>query len=210
LGGVDGFGGEFEGLGYEVLDGGCVEEGGRFEDDVAGLFAAAGEEALWIAEAGAALEEEEADPAGEERDGEDGIGGALGGAETDGEGVVVVVDEFVCSRKTGAHFAQRCAGLGCDFGGELVEESIQLGGGVQLRGGRFFPGGLFLRGAGGGSLFWRCGLARRHGGPIVAACSRPAGTPVLRFDCLIWVRGACGYRSCRRRCRRRVGRSGCY
>ena len=40
------------------------------------------------------LEEEEANPFGKDSDGEDGFRGALGGAEADGEGVVVVVDEF--------------------------------------------------------------------------------------------------------------------
>jgi hypothetical protein len=155
LAGVDGFGGELEGLGDEVLNGWCVEEGGCFEDDVSGHVAAAGEEAFGVAKAGAVLQEEEADPAGIEGDGEDGVGGAVGGGEADGEGVVVVVDELDGAGEAGAHFAEGGAGLGGDFGREFVEEGVQLGGGGFFRGGVLVWGRLLLRG---------CGLARRHGG----------------------------------------------
>jgi len=61
---------------------------------VANLVAAAFETAGRIAEASAVEEKKEADPARKKRDGEDGVGGAVGGAEADGEGVVVVVDEL--------------------------------------------------------------------------------------------------------------------
>ena len=105
LGGVDGFGRDLESLSDEVLNGGRVEEMRRFEDDVAGLVAAAGEEAFGVAEAGAVLQEEEADPAGIEGDGEDGVGGAVCGGEADGEGVVVVVDEFDGAGQASTHFA---------------------------------------------------------------------------------------------------------
>lgn len=86
---------------------------------MADLVAAAGEEAFGVAEASAALQEEEADPAGKKRDGEDGVGDAVGGGEADGEGVVVVVDELAGAGEAGAHFAEGGAGLGGDFGWEF-------------------------------------------------------------------------------------------
>src|ERR1700761_2266735 len=49
------------------------------------------------------LQEEEADPSGIHRDGNDGVGGAFGWAEADGESVVVVVNEFERMRKPGPH-----------------------------------------------------------------------------------------------------------
>jgi hypothetical protein len=127
LGRVDCFGRELEGLGDEVLDRGRVEEGRVFELDVADLIATALEAAGRVAEAGAVDEEKEADPAGEERNGEDGFGGALGGAESDGEGVVVVVDELDGAGEAGAYFAEGGTGLGRNLGGELIQEFIQLG-----------------------------------------------------------------------------------
>jgi hypothetical protein len=133
LSGVDGVGGEFEGLGDEVLDGGVVDHGWAFELDVPAPVAVSFEVAAGIVEAGAVDQEEEADPAGKESDGEDGFGGAFGGAESDGEGVVVVVDEFEGAGEASAHFAKGDAGLGCYFRGEFVEEAVELGG----RG--FFP-----------------------------------------------------------------------
>lgn len=63
LAGVDGFVGKLEGLGDEVLDAGRVDHGSVVELDVAGLITAAFEVAVGIAEAGAVLQEEEADPA---------------------------------------------------------------------------------------------------------------------------------------------------
>jgi len=164
LGGVEGFGGKLEGLGDEVLHGGRVEEGRGFEDDVAGFVAAAGEESFGVAEAGAALQEEETDPAGKEGDGEDGVGGAVGGGEADGEGVVVVVDELDGAGEAGAHFAEGGAGLGGDFGREFVEEDVELGGGGYFWGRLFVWSGFFLRG---------CGLARRHGGNGSTAGEQP-------------------------------------
>lgn len=106
-------------MSHEVLNGGRVEEGRGFEDNVADAVAAAGEETFGIAEAGAVEEEEEADPLRIESDGEDGFGGALGGSEADGEGVVVVVDELAGAGEAGAHFAEGGAGLGGDFGWEF-------------------------------------------------------------------------------------------
>ena len=126
---VDLLDGEFESLGDEVLDGGVVDQGWIFEFDMADLVAASFEVVAGVAEAGAALEEEKADPAGKERNGEDGFGGPLGGAESNGEGVVVVVDEFDGAWEAGAHPAECGAGLGGDFGGEFVEEAVELGGG---------------------------------------------------------------------------------
>ena len=99
------------------------------------MIATALETAGGIAEARAIDEEKEADPAREEGDGEDGLGGALGGTESDGEGVVVVVDELDGAGEAGAHFAEGGAGLGSDVGGELVQESIQLDLGVGPSGG---------------------------------------------------------------------------
>ena len=96
---------------------------------MARLFAAALEAGVGIAETRAVHQEKEADPARKKRDGEDGIGGAVGGAESDGERVVVVVDEFEGAREAGAHFAESGAGLGSDVGSELAEEGIELGGG---------------------------------------------------------------------------------
>lgn len=153
LGGVDGLGREFEGLGDEVLHGGRVKERRRLEDDVSGLLAVAGEKPGRIAKASAVDQEKEADPAREERNGEDRFGGAIGGAEADGEGVVVVVNEFDGSGETGAHFTERGAGLGSDVGGELVEEGVELGSG------RFCPGEFLC----GGFPFGGCGFAGRHG-----------------------------------------------
>ena len=127
MGRVDLFRRELDGLGDEVLDGGCFEERRSFEDDVADLVAAAGEEAVGVAKADSVLQKEEADPARIERDGEDAVAGALGGREADGESVVVVVDELTGTGKTSAHAAQSGARLGGDVGGELVEEAIELG-----------------------------------------------------------------------------------
>ena len=69
------------------------QDPGRFEHDVADDFAAAFEESLRVGESGA-LQEEEGDPAGIEGDGEGRLGGTLGGAETDDQGIVVVVDQL--------------------------------------------------------------------------------------------------------------------
>ena len=129
LGGVDGRVREFEGLGDEVLHAGAVDHRRVGELDVADLMAGAGEEAVGIAQAGAVEEKEEADPARVKGDGKQGVGGAIGGSESDGEGVVVVVDEFLGAGKAGAQAAQSVAGLGGNDGLVLVEEGVELGGG---------------------------------------------------------------------------------
>ena len=153
--------GKFEGLGDEVLDTRIVDHCSVVEPDVASLFTAALEVAVRIVEAGAVDEEEEADPARKKRDGEDGVGGAVGGAEANSEGVVVVVDELEGAGETGAHPAQSDAGLGGDVGSELVKEGVELGGGGW--GGRGAGRGLFLRGL--------C-ASRRHGAGMVAPLLR--------------------------------------
>ena len=162
LAGVDGFVGEFEGLGDEFLDSGLVNHGAVVELDVAGLLAAAFEVAVGIAEAGAVLQEEEADPAREDSDREEGVGGAVGGGEADGQRVVIVVDEFLGAGEAGAHAAQGDAGFGGDLGSEFVEEGVELAGRGEaggrslcrgflqgFRAGRawFFFAGAVLRGA---------------------------------------------------------------
>lgn len=126
---VDRRGSELEGLCDEVFDGRVVEDCGGAELDVTGLFAAAFEKSRGVAEAGAVLQKEEADPARKERDGEDCLGGTVGGAEANGECVVVVVDDFLGTRQAGAHFTEGDSSLGGDFGCVLVEEGIELGGG---------------------------------------------------------------------------------
>ena len=110
------------------------------------------------------MQEEKADPARKKRDGEDGVGGALGGAESDGEGVVVVVDELEGTGEAGAHFAESGARLGSDLRSEPVEESIQLGGGRLFR--PRFRGGHSTGGCG-----FRGLRTRAHGSP------GPAGMP---------------------------------
>ena len=166
LAGVDGLGGKFEGLGDEALDAGVVNHGAVVELDVAGLLAAAFEVAVGIAEAGAVLQEEEADPAREDSDREEGVGGAVGGGEADGQRVVIVVHEFLGAGQAGAHAGQGDAGFGGDLGSEFVEEGVELGGrGYGRR--RSLSYGFFEQGAS-GLLLRGCGLARSHGEGMVA------------------------------------------
>ena len=137
LAGVDGLGRKLEGLSDEGLDAWRVEQGGIFELDVAALVAGALEITVGVAEAGAVLQEKEADPARIEGDGEEGVGGAIGGRKTDGESVVVVVDQLLGTGEAGTHAAEGDAGLGGDLGGELIQKSIELGDGGCGGSGRF-------------------------------------------------------------------------
>ena len=94
-----------ERLFHERLDRGPVEGLWTLEDDVADGLAAPLEDLLRILEFRTA-EEEQADPARKDGDGENRVGSPLRGAEADSESVVVVVNQLDCSRKARAIFAR--------------------------------------------------------------------------------------------------------
>jgi hypothetical protein len=117
------------GFSHKFADGGLVQCfcGGEADvfDDVAGAL----QPLFRIGEWGAGflrLEEEEADPAGKDGDGKDGLRGALGGAEADGEGVVVVVDELERGGVALAHFCENVFGERGYLRRELLDEGREL------------------------------------------------------------------------------------
>jgi hypothetical protein len=129
------------GFSHKFADGGLVQCFCRGEADVFDDAAGALQPFFRIGEWGAAflrLEEEEADPTGKDGDGEDGLGGALGGAEADGEGVVVVVDELEGGGVAFAHFCENVFGERGYFGREFQDEGCELlrwrWGGILRRG----------------------------------------------------------------------------
>lgn len=110
---------------HERADGGLVQCGCGFQADVFDDVAAALQSLLRVVEGSRGflrLEEEEADPAGEDGDGEDGFRRSLGGTEADGEGVVVVVDEFERGGIAGARRGEDGFGERGDFGCEFRDE----------------------------------------------------------------------------------------
>src|SRR6266498_1985149 len=76
-----------------------------------------------------APKKEQANPAGEHRDGEDSVPGPLGRSKADGQRVVIVIDELDRAGQALAHLRQHRTGLGRNAGAELGDESGQLPGG---------------------------------------------------------------------------------
>jgi hypothetical protein len=119
----------------ESVDVGVFEWLGVFEADVADGRACAFQKFLGIGNA-LALEEEEGDPLGIEGDREDGFGGLFGGAETDHEAVVVVVDHLDGAGHEGAELFERDAGELCDLGIVFGQVEIKLFGRREVVHGR--------------------------------------------------------------------------
>lgn len=96
--------GVHEGNDFEV-----VERGRAFEPNMTSNIAASEKAVLGIGNA-SALKEAEADMARREDDGENGVGRALVGNETDHEGVVIVVDHLDRAGEALAYFREGAAG----------------------------------------------------------------------------------------------------
>jgi len=110
---------------HQCLNRWLVERRRRGEHDVPYQLAVASKDVRRIGEA-PPLQEEQSDPSRIDNDRNDGLGGAFGWAEADGERVVVVVDKLERMGKAGAHTREDSFCPSGYLRVELRQESGQL------------------------------------------------------------------------------------